>query len=167
MYSNYTINHIIDDAGGWTQDYEEQQNYIGLNLAAVKRMRLLKALDWYAGIGVALNYLTQSHVSIEATNIDTKTIQQATQNAKTSRNMIQPALLLVSGITMPLGKGDLGIDLGYQNFLKNTVDKEKRLVDLNFVFNNQYLNDDIKLRSFMFNISYKFTVLWKIQKNSN
>ncbi len=166
MISHFTINHIIDSAGGWKQDYEEQQNYFCLNLSAVKKMKMYRNLLCYAGIGTSLNYLTLATVSIEATHNDTKIIQQSSQNATTLRNRFQPTVLLAGGITTPVAKGNLGIDLGYSFFIKNTVNKMERFTDSNFIFNNQYLNDDIKIRSLMLNISYKFPMMWRIQKKN-
>jgi hypothetical protein len=36
--------------------------------------------------------------------------------------------------------------------------------DGNFIFNYQYINDDISLRSFPLSLSYQLPVTWNIQK---
>ena len=162
FFSGIGINHIVDNAGGWRQNYNEQQNYFILNLSGQKHFKAGKKLQVFAGIGFGFGYLYSANVFLEATNNETSSRQQATQNPIDSRNRFQTAANGLVGISLPVAQGIVGLETNFAYYFGTTVNMNKRMNDLNFIFNNQYVNDDVSLRSMMVNLSYKFPLIWGI-----
>lgn len=162
FFTGLKINHIIDSAGGWKQNYNEQQNYLMLNLSGQKYFTITKKLQVHAGIGFGFAYLNSANVFLESTNNETKSLQQATQNPIDSRNKFQTSANGIVGLSTPLSQGMLSLETNFSYFFGTTVNPDKRMDDLNFIFNNQYVNDDISLRLMMVNLSYKFPLIWGI-----
>jgi hypothetical protein len=162
LASGLSINHIVDNAGGWQQNYTEQQNYISFLASVQKHFKLSKKHTLYGDLGLGINYLYSANVFFEATNIETKSLQQATQNPIDSRNKLQTSANGIIGASMPLAQGNLSLEANFGYYFGNTVNNDKRMDDLNFIFNNQYVNDDVSLRLMMMTISYKHPVIWSI-----
>lgn len=162
LYSGIGINHVVNNAGGWKQDYNEQQNYLIPNLILSKYVTLRKDLSLYGGVGFNASYLMSTNVFFEITNLETGSVQQATQNPLDYRNKWQTAANAHLGLAFPFYQGLFGIESNYFYYFGRTVNSEKRMDDLNFIFNNQYVNDDISLRLLSFNISYKLPLVYKI-----
>ncbi|MFM9944629.1 MAG: outer membrane beta-barrel protein [Bacteroidia bacterium] len=162
FFSGLKINHVLDNAGGWQQNYNEQQNYIMLNLSGQKQFNITKKLGVYAGAGFGFGYLNSANVFLESTNNETKSLQQATQNPIDSRNKFQTSANGIIGLSMPVAQGMVSLETNFSYFFGTTVNPDKRMDDLNFIFNNQYVNDDVSLRLMMVNLSYKFPLIWGI-----
>ena len=163
QYSGLGINHIIDNAGGWKQEYTEQQNYFLTNLLLSKYLKPLKGIQFYAGTGICAAYLLNTNVFLESTNLETGSTQQATQDPIDFRNRLQTAGNVHLGFTYPFFQGIIGIETNYLHFFGVTVNEDKRMDDLNFIFNNQYVNDDVSLRLMTINITYKLPVVYRIE----
>ena len=157
------INHLIDSAGGARQNYNEQENYGMFNITAQKHIAVKKIIQVYAGIGFGIGYMYEANVNLRSTTLETQSFSQVSKNPIAERNKFQPCMIGIGGIGFPLSKGILNLDANYSYFLKNTVNASKRMSDLNFIFNNQYVNDDISLRLILINVSYKFPLLWSIE----
>lgn len=163
QYSGLGINHIVDNAGGWKQEYTEQQNYFMTNLLISKYFKPLKGIQFYAGAGISAAYLLNTNVFLESTNLETGSTQQATQDPIDYRNRLQTAGNVHLGLAYPFFQGIIGIETNYLHFFGVTVNEDKRMDDLNFIFNNQYVNDDISLRLMTINLTYKLPVVWRIE----
>ena len=165
MASGVSINHIVDNAGGWKQNYTEQQNYFSLLLNGQKHFKVGSKFSVYAGLGIGFNYLYSTNVFFEATNNETKTLQQSTQNPIDARNRFQTCANGLLGTTIPLPQGSLSIEANFGYYFGTTVNPDKRMSDSDFIFNNQYINDDVSLRMMMVNVCYKIPVVWDIRLN--
>jgi len=163
LYSGLGINHIVDNAGGWKQDYTEQQNYFITNLLVSKYFKSIKDIQIYTGAGLSAAYLLNSNVFLESTNLETGSIQQSTQDPVANRNRLQTAGNLHLGIAYPLFQGIIGLETNVFYFFGETVNPDKRMDDLNFIFNNQYVNDDVSLRLMTINITYKVPLVYRIE----
>jgi hypothetical protein len=163
FFAGVGINHIIDNAGGWKQNYNEQQNYFLLNLSGQKHFKVTKNLGAYVGLGFGVGYMASSNVFFESTHLETKLTQQSTQNPIQTRNRLQTNINGVAGASLGVAQGLLSLESNVCYFLGKTVNPDKRMDDLNFIMNNQYVNDDIHLRTIMVNVSYKLPLIWKIQ----
>jgi opacity protein-like surface antigen len=157
------INHIIDSAGGYRQTYNEQQNYFLSHFSARYHLNLGKQLQLYAGAGVGFGYLLTTNVFFESTNLVTGAVQQATQDPINSRNRFQTSVNGLFGFAIPMSSGTFGVEGGFAYFFNTTVNSSKRMDDLNFIFNNQYVNDDVSLRLTMINLCYKFPFKWNVR----
>lgn len=162
--SGIAINHIIDNAGGWKQNYREQQNYIILNGSVQKHYKVRNNLLLSAAAGIGLGYLYFSNVFIELTNPITEAKRQGTQNPNEfdSRIRWQPNLNFRLGISKPLSRGILSFETNFSYYLRTTVKPENRMANADFTFNYQYINDDIRLMPMMLNLSYKSPLFWRI-----
>ena len=163
MMNGVFVKHQVDSAGGWKQNYEETQQYFLFNLSTDYHQKIYKNLSAYCGIGYGVNSLLNSKVYFESENIETHSVQLATKDAVAERIKSQPFASFKIGLQYPVGKGFFSIDASYLYFMKNTVDANKRMNDLNFIMNNQYINDDISLRMMMINFSYKMPLMWSIK----
>lgn len=159
-----SVRHEIENAGGWKQKYQESQQYLGLQLDGKYYLpKSFGKLKPYAGLGLRLNYMLSAQVNMESESNEMHTIFQATKDALSERNTLQFFSALKLGVSYPATIGYFSFDISYVYFFRNTVAADKRLDDQNFIFNNQYVNDDISLRTWMFNISYKMPLQWSIQ----
>ncbi len=163
LYSGLGINHIVDNAGGWKQEYTEQQNYFITNLLVSKYFKSKKGLQIYTGAGLSMAYLINSNVFLESTNLETGSIQQSTQDPLAYRNRLQTAGNVHLGLAYPLFQGIIGLETNVFYFFGETVNPDKRMDDLNFIFNNQYVNDDVSLRLMTINITYKVPLVYRIE----
>lgn len=163
LASGIGIHHQIDSTGRWDQNYYEQLRFVQLILSAQKEFKLNESISLHAGVGFGASYMYKSSVYLETKNFETGSIRQATQSPVDSRNRWQNSLQGLIGVSTKAGKGTIGLEVQYGYFLKNTVNDSKRMKDLDFIFNNHYINDDIRLRSLMFNIGYKHPVIWKVR----
>ncbi len=157
------INHIVDSAGGEKQEYNEQQNYGMLNLSFQKHIAIKEVLFLHAGLGIGLGYLYRANIDLESTTLKTQSLRQVSKDPIEERNKFQPSLLFMGGAGFPVSKGILSVDVSYNYFFNTTVKSSARMNDLDFIFNNQYVNDDISLRTMMVSLTYKFPLLWRIQ----
>lgn len=157
------IKHQVDEAGGWKQTYNETQQYVSLNLSATYSQKVYKELHLNAGAGFGFNSLLNSRVYLELENKETLSIQQATKNATDERNALQTFGSLKAGLAYQANFGTFGLEASYFYFFNTTVNPDKRMNDKNFIFNNQYVNDDISIRMFVLNLSYKMPLFWSIR----
>lgn len=166
QFNGIYISQKVDNAGGNNQQYHEYQQSL-LFLPYVNfYLNLPKGLRVYSGAGIGVNYMLNAMVNLETLNELTQVSTLTSKNAIQERNRSQVITSIKFGIGYPLGKGFIGFDMSYLVSLRNMVDPSKRLSDLDFIFNNQYINDDIKLSMFMFNISYHMP-LYSIIENKN
>jgi hypothetical protein len=157
------IDHTIDSAGGEKQNYNEQQSYGMLNMSIQKHISIKERVHIFGGLGFGVGYMLSANVNLESTTIETGDLKQVSKNPIAERNKFQPCIIAVAGIGIPISKGILDIEINYAYFLSTTVKDSKRMSDLDFIFNNQYVNDDISLRTAMINLSYKIPLLWNIK----
>jgi tetratricopeptide (TPR) repeat protein len=162
LSSGIEINHVTDNAGGLKQNYTEQQNYISILVNGQKSFKLSQKIFLYGGLGLGLNYMYNANVFFEATDIETKLPRQATQNPISSRNKTQTCANGIIGASVPLAQGTISFDANFGYFFGNTVNKNYRMKDLNFIFNNQYVNDDVSLRIMMLSICFKMPLVWSV-----
>ncbi|MDB4107831.1 hypothetical protein N9595_05140, partial [Bacteroidia bacterium] len=60
----------------------------------------------------------------------------------------------IYGLSFELDRGRFDFELGYNLFFSNTVKESERMSDINFIFDSQYINDDIKLGVYKLNLVY-------------
>lgn len=161
-YSAMGIHHIIDDAGGWKQQYFEQQYFYQFNLGLDQKLVQWGKTDFFAGAGVGLGWMNAADVFMESSNIQTESIQLATRDAIADRNRLQLSGQVKISASRPLDVGMVALDLGFSYYFSTTVNPENRLNDLNFIYNNQYINDDIRMRPVWLNVKYLLPINWEI-----
>lgn len=164
LFSGVSVKHVIDDAAGWEKHIREQQKYLGLQMSVVKNFPLRGRVSLYAGLGFGAARMNKADLSVESVNSETQIIQQDSRNAVNERNRLQMSVLGRSGISFQMGTGIFSLDASVSLYFKNTVNSEKRMDDLNFIINNQYINDDISLRLFALNVHYQIPIIWKIKE---
>lgn len=158
------VKHVVDNAGGREQSYEEQLKFITFKPGVQYIYPINDKISFTPGGGISLNYLYQSNVFLESFDKETGNRVQSIQNPIKQRNRFQPGLFLQCGVQWPVSKGTMNIGLGRYSAFRTTVNQDKRLDDLAFIFNNQYVNDDIKLRSWSLNVQYMIPISWNIEK---
>lgn len=163
MMNGFSINQKIDNAGGWSQNYIEDQQATLMNLSCNYYKKISEKMQVYGGIGIGVNYITSALVNLESVNLQTGETFQSTKDALNERNTLPIYASFKLGVAYQSRVGKLGIDCSYLNFFTNTVNKDTRYNDQNFIFNNQYVNDDISMRMMLINISYKTPLKWLIK----
>lgn len=164
MNTGLDVLHEIDDAGGWKQRYKENQQYTGWQIGMNYHVLKKKQPDLNVGAGINLNYLYGSNVFFESERITTGTRLQGTQNPLNSRYQWQPGIFVEGGLGFWVLKGMLTLSVQYQHYLRNTVNPDERLKDLEFVYNNHYVSDDVSIRQLNGLIGYKIPLSWKVIK---
>jgi hypothetical protein len=163
MLSTIFVDHIIENAGGLEQHYSEQQNYYMISASLIKYFTVTRMLTVHAGMGAGAGILGNDNVSLEAIDTKSGNIQQSTKDALTERNGFQPFLLCRIGISYPAGPAVLCLDAAYEHYMRNTVKSSQRMNDIDFIFNNEYINDDIRYRNILISLALKFPVKWSIR----
>lgn len=161
-YSGLGINHEIDSAGGWKQNYSEQQKYAAFQLTGHYEKVFKNKMKFRLGTGFGMGYLTKSVVFMESENLETRSLQQDAQNPIDMRFRWQPFYILKGALSFPAAKGFFGIETSYNHYFRNTVNPERRMDDMDFNFTNQYVNDDISLRNFSLLLTFKLPIAWRI-----
>lgn len=154
LFNGIYLNQSIDGIIGNSQRYGESQQYL-LFLPYVNfYLPLANGLRVYSGGGLGINYMLNAMINLENRIEQTGVTTLNSRNAIQERNKAQLLTSIKMGISYPLGKGHVALDCSYMIYFRNLIDEEKRFDDLDFIFYNQYINDDIRLSMFQFNLSY-------------
>jgi hypothetical protein len=132
-------------------------------VVGTKYRKLNEVVNVYCGLGLGMNVLTSSKGNIILTSNQTDLVLQSTTNTISERNKISPVGLVRLGVDFQTNRGKIGFDLTYVDYFNTTVNSEKRYNNADFIFTNQYVSDDIKLRGMMFSLSYKVPVKWVVK----
>ncbi len=153
-FSGMSISQDVQNAGGVSQKYNEAQQYIMFLPYANFYLDLRNGLRVYSGAGIGVNYMVSAMVNLETKNEVTGVATLNTKDALDERYRAQYFSSIKVGIGYPMGKGYIGLDCSYMLYFRNLINPDMRYDDLDFIFSNQYINDDIKLSVFAFNLSY-------------
>jgi hypothetical protein len=162
MFSGTSIDHELNSPSNWRQSYTEQLRFYQISVGAKKYFPLYKDLRVFGGVELGVNMMNYSQVFIEFENLNNSTIELHTKDGLDERNKMQPYYGIQAGISYPLERGTIGLELGYNFYTNTTVDEGKRMEDQNFIFNTQYINDDIKMRLFTVNLIYTIPISYSI-----
>ncbi|MBI1307391.1 MAG: hypothetical protein GC181_12375 [Bacteroidetes bacterium] len=159
------IHHIIDSAVGWTQNYHEDMRYVAGNFGISKSFGFAGSWEVKPMVGLGFMRLVSSDVYFEAVNLETGSKQQYTSNVLSFRNRNIPSATISIQVEKTLKNGHLlGLSGGITQASKNTFESKDRLADLNFNLNNQYVNDDLKMRFWSLTLIYKWPIMWQVKK---
>lgn len=172
--SGNTVHHEVDEVGVHTSDpqfselyrqrYSEHMNFMGLSISAGYRLNLTNALKLQTELGGGGNRMLKSSSFFQAENLKTGTVQEYSADVTSYRFRNQPFVLGTFGLYRSLRRGEIGIQLMYQHYLKNIIDPDQRLADLDFNIQTQYVNDDISLRVTSILLSYQIPLMNSIRK---
>jgi hypothetical protein len=163
LVNGSSIDHIVNDANGWKQEYREIQKSTMITLFGTGYRKLDRLTNLNIGLGLGMNILTKAKANLIATSGQTDLVLQSTTNTISERNKISPVGLVRLGVDFQTNRGKIGFDLTYVDYFNTTVNSEKRYNNADFIFTNQYVSDDIKLRGMMFSLSYKVPVKWVVK----
>lgn len=161
-----SVKHVVDNAGGREQTYEEQMRFITLKTGVQYIYPLNNTFSLTPGGGLNFNFMYQSDVFLESLDLENGNRVQSIQSPINQRNRFQPGLQLHCGVQLPVSKGKLNIGLSRYSAFRTTVNPDKRMEDLDFIFNNQYVNDDIKLRSWSLYVKYFIPIKWNMEREN-
>ena len=167
LINGSSVDHKINDANGWKQEYKEIRKSALVTVVGTKYRKLYDVVNVYCGVGLGMNVLTSSRGNIILRSNQSDLILQSTTNTILERNKISPVGLLRLGVDFETNSGKIGIDLTHVNYFNTTVNSEKRYNNTDFIFTNQYVSDDIKLKGLMLNLSYKVPIKWVVKQNLN
>ena len=163
LINGSAIDHKINNANGWHQEYKEIRKSALLTVVGTKYRKLNDVVNVSCGLGLGMNVLTSSKGNIILTSNQTDLVLQSTTNTISERNSMSPVGLVRLGIDFQTNRGKIGFDLTYVDYFKTTVNSEKRYNNADFIFTNQYVSDDIKLKGLMLNLSYKVPIKWVVK----
>jgi len=163
LINGSAINHKINDANGWEQEYKEIRKSALVTVVGTNYRKLNDVVNVYCGVGLGMNVLTSSEGNIILASNQSDLVLQSTTNTISERNKISPVGLVRLGVDFQTNRGKIGFDLTYVDYFNTTVNSEKRYNNADFIFTNQYVSDDIKLRGMMFSLSYKVPVKWVVK----
>lgn len=158
LFNGVYIDQDFENVGGSYQSYKESQQYLLLLPNITFTVHLPNNIKAYSGAGLGMNFMLNAMVNIETKNEITGVSTVNSKDAIDERNRAQFCSSIKIGFGIPVGKGMVAVDMSYMVFFRNLMDETKRYSDLSFIFNNQYINDDIKLTMFMFNLSYQMPI---------
>jgi len=163
LINGSAINHKINDANGWEQEYKEIRKSALVTVVGTNYRKLNDVVNVYCGVGLGMNVLTSSEGNIILASNQSDLVLQSTTNTISERNKISPVGLVRLGVDFQTNRGKIGFDLTYVDYFNTTVNSEKRYNNADFIFTNQYVSDDIKLRGMMFSLSYKVPIKWVVK----
>lgn len=152
------IDQDFQNVGGNYQSYKETQQYLLFLPNITFTAHLPNNMMVYSGLGLGMNYMMSAMVNIETRNEITGVSTINSRDAIDERNRTQLCSSFKFGVGVPVGKGMVSLDMSYLVFFRNIIDESKRYTDLSFIINNQYINDDVRLSMFMFNLSYHMPI---------
>lgn len=154
LFNGIYLNQTLDNIQGNSQRYSESQQYLLILPHINFYLPLSNGLRVYSGGGFGLNYMLNAMINLENRVEQTGVTTLNSRNAIDERNRAQILTSIKMGISYPLGKGFVAIDCSYMIYFRNLIDEDQRFRNLDFIFYNQYINDDIRLSMFQFNLSY-------------
>jgi tetratricopeptide (TPR) repeat protein len=157
-----SIVHEIESKNNWTKTYKENMGFYNISIGLNKYYKINKKLEGFTGIEIGTMYLYKANVSVTSINFSPESSKIDTKNAIEERNKIQPHFGILSGVSYNLERGKIDFEMGYNFFTNTTVINSKRMNDTNFIFDSQYINDDIKLGLFTFNFTYSLPLKYRI-----
>jgi tetratricopeptide (TPR) repeat protein len=159
-----SIEHEIANEGVWSKNYKENIRFLDFTLGLNKDFQISKKINIFAGLDAGLMVVTQANVAITSLVSSPESYKVDTKNAIDERNTMQPHAGLVTGVSYELERGRFDVEVGYNFFFTNTVIDAKRMSDIDFIFDSQYINDDIKLGLYTLNLVYSLPLNYKISK---
>jgi len=157
------VEHEIANEGVWSKNYQEDLRFMDFNLG-VKQDINIRNMDLFAGIDAGLMVLNQSNVTVNSLVNSPESFKVDTKEALSERNKMQPHIGLFAGVSFLLERGKFDVEVGYNLFLSNTVIDSERMSDIDFIFDSQYINDDIKLGLYTLNLVYSLPINYRIYK---
>ncbi|MFT5056975.1 MAG: hypothetical protein ACI80H_001696 [Pseudoalteromonas distincta] len=159
-----SIEHEMENENVWSKNYKENIRFLDFNLGVKKNFAITKKLSVLGGLDAGITAITQANVTVSSLVVSPESVKVDTKNALEERNIIQPHAGLFTGLSFELERGRFDVELGYNLYFTNTVIDEDRMSDINFIFDSQYINDDLKLGVYTLNLVYTLPVNYRIGK---
>ena len=157
------LDKIIDWGEDMNQNYRESLELLDPRICWISDYRLSERWKLVYGAGIGMSYLTRSNVYLITRYESPEGVLQSTKNGLAERYRFQPNLNLVLGMDYNLKFGKVGICLNGQYFIRPTVDPGERYSDDAFIFQNQYLNDEVSLRSLGIVMRYSIPLVYQVK----
>ena len=164
MYSGISVEHRTTQEGIWQQRYSEQMQFFSPSVSIRKDFSVLDRMTLEVGAGIGAGIMNTSRVYVLSEFLVNPTAEQYTKDGLKERNKVQPNFGAVLGVNYLLETGQIGLEAGYNIYTKTTVHDQKRMDDTEFIYNTQYINDDIKLRLVTLNLTYSVPLLYKVTR---
>ena len=158
------VEHEIESEGIWSKNYTENIQFFTVNIGVKKDFGINKKVDVFGGLDAGLMLLNSSFVTVTSLVNSPESFKVDTKNAIDERNKLQPHLGLVAGLSYELERGKFDVEIGYNLFFTNTVIGSERMSDIDFIFDSQYINDDLKLGLYTLNLVYTLPLNYRINK---
>ncbi len=164
LFNGISIRHEIDNAGGKKQTVNETEQYFLFHFRSTYYYPIYNTIKLTGGVGLGINYMQNASVNFEANGIETPSYIQSSSVVLEERNRAQIVGSIHLGISIPIEIATLDMDMSYLHYFSTTIDPDMRMNNTNFIYNYQYIHDDIKLRSLLLNISLKMPLQWRITR---
>jgi len=158
--------HNLDSVAGWSQQFTENLTYINIPISAryyiyFKHDAIIRP---YIEAGVAVSFLTADNANLLSTDLSSNNTSPSSVDPTSRRNNTNTSIIFGGGINLKLGGGWLTANVRYlygQTLIDNP---NNRYNDLDFIFGQQYVDDDFKFNNWQFTVGYALPILYKVEK---
>lgn len=158
--------HNLDSVAGWSQQYTENLTYVNVPVSAryyiyFKHDAILRP---YVEAGAAFSFLTADNANILSTDNSNGSTSLGSLDPTSRRNKINTSILFGGGINLKLGNGWITTNVRYligQSLIDNPAN---RYNNLDFIFGQNYIDDDFKFNNWQFTVGYALPILYNVEK---
>lgn len=115
------------------------------------------------GPDLGFDWIYNSSIDFSNENFSTGLINQSTKDGIDMKKSFQPRIGLRTSLDIHVKQGVIGVSLGFNQYLTKLNEPDRRLDDESFIFNTQYVNDDVIRRSCSFGLSYRAPIAYRIK----
>jgi len=148
----------------WNQQHFENIRFFQTTLGIKKYFGLMPGTDFYIVANGGLAFLSFANMTVAFENEIEGNLNTSAKDVLEERNKMQSLVGLGLGISQQIPKGQLSVELNYSLFLSTYGNVDKRMNDLDFIFNHQHISDDLKLRTALVNVSWKLPLTYLVSK---
>lgn len=163
LFKGTAIRHELINESGWKKFYVDNIRLWELNLAPRYYLSKSKKLLPFLGASIGIGKMTSSRIIMETTHPDGQ-VEYNSQDGLAFKKSMQSSMGLLAGISLPLARGFAELEIGYSWYLNMVTRDEKRFDNTEFIFNTQYVADDIRMRVLEISINYSLPHAYRITK---
>lgn len=156
-----SVIHVLNGEG-WNKTYNESIQSTNLQLGLRYGLPINDLLSVRSGSQLGLSVLNYSRVNIENENTVSGALQTLTNQSLESHNRTLPYVGLQLGLNADLDKGSFELSTTYDWYLLKTIDSDHRFDNQDFIFDSNYVQDDLRFRLWSVNLSFRWPIHYKI-----
>ncbi|MBI1221691.1 MAG: hypothetical protein GC180_03720 [Bacteroidetes bacterium] len=150
-----SLAQIIKEESGTRKNYKESLRMLQFSVGAKWKLPSFLGQDFHIGTQAGISQIISAQATLETRNSNLTTVVQDSKNALNEKNKTQ--FFLEPNFYwnhMLKNRHIMRVGVSYQYYFQNLVNPASRLINQQFVFANEYMNDDVRLGIWKLSFSY-------------